>query len=137
MFRSFYKLDETVKTESSLSRLLKKAWVKMLCPCHVTGEVLDLNLQSFLEVITLYQSTLLIESSPGAQTKEHRNSLKQRRHYFAPCMKMGRAWKRDVQTLLLSQLTEKRISALESAFCTYRNITIHNNDKDIQIIVQQ
>lgn len=66
MFRSFYKLDETVKTESSLSRLLKKAWVKMLYPWHVTGKVLDLSLQSFLEVITLYQSTLLIESSPGA-----------------------------------------------------------------------
>lgn len=38
----------------------------MLYPWHVTGKVLDLSLQSFLEVITLYQSTLLIESSPGA-----------------------------------------------------------------------
>lgn len=46
-------------------------------------------------------------------------------------MKIGRAGKRDVQTLLLSQLTVNRISALESAFNTYRNITIQNNEKDI------
>lgn len=77
----------------------------------------------------------MIESTPGALTKVHSNSLKQRRHYSAPCMKIGRAWKRDVQTLLLSQLTENRISTLESAFSTYRNITMHNNDKDIQITV--
>jgi len=103
----------------------------MLSHCHVIRKLLALDLQGYLEAVNFYQSTSLTESTLDALSKQHTNLLKYRRRYFVPCMKVGRAGNKDVQTLLLSQLPVNRISVLEIAFNTYRNITIQKNDKDI------